>query len=516
MRKCIFLAILFVCLGIPANAKNNEKTLNIPSHQYLTYTIRDLFGKDCVLYGDSIYGGDKWDEKNTKLNEDSGIKNNITRENVSGNNYCLKLSFKPNSLKAREYQATFYGAYDSRSTKGWCVDTNTTYTLKIKVDSCKTESQEITKEIYADTETTFNVRDLFGNECVLYGDSIYGGDKWPEKNKKLNKDSGIIDNITREKVSDKNYCLKLSFKPNSLKAGEYQAKFYGAYDSKGKDGWCVDEKKEYIVNVKVLPSEKEKSLWSNLGTIKTNWSFVLLVVLLVVLYLHLNKRIIALEKRDEQSTSKKKEEIVDIESIKKAVIKEIPSTSKSLTDKDIKIILGSKEIKSHIETAVSEKVSSCIETIVPKKVNSCIETIVSEKAKEVLPVKEDVVVKEVKDSCDKVTNTAPVPQVDKHKYADFYINGDNEVAVENRDLSDNRDDGMFEIIFDSSNEYNAHYTINLNRVKVTLEDVTIFSKYADIESIPSQFNSVKVVEQGELRRNGVIWKVTKKIKVKLI
>ena len=513
MRKCIFLAILFVCLGIPASGKTVEKTLNIPSHQYLTYTIRDLFGKDCVLYGDSVYGGDSWPDKNKELN-DSVIRGNITRKRVSGNNYCLKLSFKPNSLKAGEYQAKFYGARDYGTTYGWCADKNNTYTLKIKVDSCKTESQEITKEIYADTETTFNVRDLFGKDCVLYGDKGHGGVSWDTKNEELNKDSGIKGNITREIDSGNNYCLKLSFTPNNLKVGKYQAKFYGAYDSGGPEGWCVDVKKEYIVNVKVLPSEKNKSLWANLGTIKTNWSFVLLVVLLVVLYLHLNKRIIALEKRDGQSTPKKEEEPVDIENIKKAVIKEISSASKSLTDKDIKIILGSKEIKSHIETAVSEKVSSCIKTIVSEKVNSCIETIVSEKAKKVL--KEDVAVKEVKDSGDKVTNAAPVPQVDKHKYADFYINGDNEVAVENRDLSDNRDDGMFEIIFDSSNEYNAHYTINLNRVKVTLEDVTIFSKYADIESIPSQFNSVKVVEQGELRRNGVIWKVTKKIKVKLI
>lgn len=108
------------------------------------------------------------------------------------------------------------------------------------------------------------------------------------------------------------------------------------------------------------------------------------------------------------------------------------------------------------------------------------------------------------------------PNTTRNKYADFYLDENNTAVVESRDFSDNKEYGMFEIILDNTNIGSANYTINRSKEKATLEDISILSKYAEIESVPPKFNSIEVIEEGEMQQNGAYWNVTKKIKVRLI
>lgn len=371
----------------------------------------------------------------------------------------------------------------------------------------------------------------------------YGGDVFITKNKTLNKTSPIFNCIKQDKTNG----IWLEFTQEILeKEDTHKLSFYGTYKD-NKDGWCCNKDSIYSVDVtiekrsipqtsktdtvptdiggnsketitagdtiigvsgdtiifkrsndtKVLPFKDDIKIRAK-EYFKNNWCSVLIVVILfALLYFHqkkLEKKISNLEARKEEPTSKSDKNEVDINNIKESIIAELQS-SKKLSNDDIRNIVNHQDVKKGVINIVKKIVEEYVQ-------------------KENKPVvrnnnEQTNVENETKTKTNK-------PNTTRNKYADFYLDENNTAVVESRDFSDNKEYGMFEIILDNFNIGSANYTINRSKEKATLEDISILSKYAEIESVPPKFNSIEVIEEGEMQQNGAYWNVTKKIKVRLI
>lgn len=384
-----------------------------------------------------------------------------------------------------------------------------------------TEKRDITIAVNAEKDTSIIVRECFKN-CKLYGDTYtdgnikkkYGGDHFDTKNQHLNGDNANI--IKRD---DNGIYIELKKEFLESKQGNtILAKFYGTYHS-SQFGWCASSNEnEYILRIKVekikeetpeIPATPEISATpASPATpdvieqikegIEHNWGIVLVVALLLFALLYfrqkrLEKKISDLESRKEESNSTNDKNEVDINKIKKSIITELQS-GKKLSNDDIKSIVNHPDVKKGINNVVSKIVEEYMQ-------------------KDNKPVAQNNERTYVGNHTISNTNR---PNPIRYRYADFYLDENNTAVVESRDLSDNKEYGMFEIILDDSNMWNAKYTINRSKEKATLEDISILSKYAEIESVPPKFNSIEVIEEGEIQQNGAYWNVTKKIKVRLI
>lgn len=404
--------------------------------------------------------------------------------------------------------------------------------------------KDVTIHVNADKDTIIIVRELF-KDCKLYGDKIiiekdkingnptYGGFYFDQRNKDLNKDHS-------DKIKQGNNGIYIELKKGFLKTKQgdtITTIFLGTtYDQtlnkyNNPKGWSPDENTLYTLNIAVKKEENKSEIKQTQSTVndtnskidadtigggtivppsksdiivqtkeyfKDNWHFVLVVALLfTLLYFRqkrLEKKISTLEARNEESTSKNFENEVDINNIKKSIIAELQS-GKKLSNDDIKNIVNHPDMKKGIINVVKEKVEEYMQKENKQVVqNNNEQTYVENKT---------------------IANTNN-PNSIRYKYADLYLDENNTAVVDCRDLSDNKEYGMFEIILDDSNIGNAKYTINKSKEKATLEDISILSKYAEIESVPPKFSSIEVIEEGEMQQNGAYWSVTKKIKVRLI
>lgn len=100
------------------------------------------------------------------------------------------------------------------------------------------------------------------------------------------------------------------------------------------------------------------------------------------------------------------------------------------------------------------------------------------------------------------------------KYADFYKE-DDVPTIENRDLSDDNLSGMFMITM-KEGASNATYTINRARMSSIMEDVAVISDYVEGLQHVSNVTAIEIVEEGTLSKHGNVWKVNKKMKVKIV
>ena len=99
------------------------------------------------------------------------------------------------------------------------------------------------------------------------------------------------------------------------------------------------------------------------------------------------------------------------------------------------------------------------------------------------------------------------------KYADFYKEGD-VPTIENRDLSDDNLAGMFMITM-KEGASNATYTLNRAKMSSIMEDVAVISDYVEgLQHVPN-VTAIEIVEEGTLSKHGNVWKVNKKMKVKI-
>ena len=100
------------------------------------------------------------------------------------------------------------------------------------------------------------------------------------------------------------------------------------------------------------------------------------------------------------------------------------------------------------------------------------------------------------------------------KYADFYKEGD-VPTIENRDLSDDNLAGMFMITM-KEGASNATYTLNRAKMGSIMEDVAVISDYVEgLQHVPN-VTAIEIVEEGTLSKHGNVWKVNKKMKVKIV
>lgn len=380
--------------------------------------------------------------------------------------------------------------------------------------------KDITITVNVEKDTMIIVRKCF-EDCKLYGDNFtdnnkkikYGGKIFEQKNKELNDDNAEI-----VKIGDNGIYIELKKEFLVDNQGKtITTKFFGTYLSE-KSGWCVS-KKYYILRIKV---ETQKKLIEEISKsevaepqiimiedIKRDitgritkyvriclWFVLVVALLFALLYFRqkrLEKKISDLESRKEESNPTNDKNEVDISKIKKSIITELQSGKKFSND-DIKSIVNHPDVKTGISNVVSKIVEEYMQ-------------------------KENKLVAQNNERTDvenhTISNTNRPNQI-RYKYADFYLDENNTAVVEGRDLSDNKEYGMFEIVLDNFNMGNAKYTINRSKEKATLEDISILSEYAEIESVPPKFRSIEVIEEGELRQNGTYWSVTKKIKIRLI
>lgn len=99
-------------------------------------------------------------------------------------------------------------------------------------------------------------------------------------------------------------------------------------------------------------------------------------------------------------------------------------------------------------------------------------------------------------------------------YADFFTDG-GVAIVENRDLGNDKNNGNF-IVRRKDGAQDAIYTINDNKIDSILQDISVLLPFVDeFQKIPNA-TSIKVIKEGHLSRERNLWKVTKKLKIKLI
>lgn len=384
---------------------------------------------------------------------------------------------------------------------------------------------------------------------ILQGKKLYGGKKpsgktyggyyFTDNNKTLNKESRIFNCIKRDNTNG----IWLEFTQEILeKEGTHKLSFYGTYYKNRTEGWSCDEKSKYSVDVtiekrsipqtsktdivptdiggnsketitasdtiigvsgdtiiikrsndtKVLPFKDDIKIRAK-EYFKNNWCSVLIVVILfALLYFHqkkLEKKISNLEARKEEPTSKSDKNEVDINKIKESIIAELQS-GKKLSNDDIRNIVNHQDVKKGVINIV-------------KKI---VEEYVQKENKHTTQARNGL----IDSDC-----TGGHTRGQQKKYADFFINEKNEIGVENRDLSDNKEYGMFVIIIEDLDHGYARYTINSNKESTTLEDISLLNQFAEIDNIPSNFSAIKVIEEGSICKNGAFWKVSKKVKVEL-
>ena len=417
-------------------------------------------------------------------------------------------------------------------------------------DDGKTATVEITGD------TVIVVRNLFAPETKLYGDKLpgnqfpYGGSgaRFLNNTNELNKG---FESIEKYVIREENEgSIKLKFNKDNIPSNELTFKFYAAkYNA--TYGWCPDPKDFYTVNIIIKPKREPKqeskqepkqepgdtivvgnqkasinssylilSLFkpdtaSVVGQDKKNAEsynyyidladvvlLLLVILLFVAAFIYVKKLNIKIASLENMATPSGGKEIeVDIEKIKKEVVSTIKSAelAKKISDDDIRKLINSAGIQTYIKEIIAKKAEEAVSKGFDEinKANASRQKVEPEQPKKIETV------------------TAPVLQKElKKMYADFCFNGNNEVVVETRDLSESSSYGMFTIIFDNSQT--ARYTINQNTEKATLEDISILNNYADIENIPPKYSSIKVLEDGEMVLSGRYWKVTKNIKIELI
>lgn len=138
MKKNIFILLvsLLSCQLTVSAQSSTENSIDIEICSDTTIVVRDLFGTDCILYGDITsdkngrYGGDQRNRFENKIEE---LNYNGSHKYIFYNNQKgICIDCKYDEMSYRNLKISLYGAINKGQTApNWCPDTNTIYTINI-------------------------------------------------------------------------------------------------------------------------------------------------------------------------------------------------------------------------------------------------------------------------------------------------------------------------------------------------------------------------------------------------
>lgn len=347
--------IFILLVGLLSNqlavfAQSDTTKIKVQIQSDTTIVVRDLF-ENCKLYGDKSqnerYGGDDdWFKKNMRK---------INREEKSryysydkDNGVCIKLKYSDineDSLKINFYRAVL------KEIKGWCPNEDSIYTVILVK-----RSQEYSKEIHIQSDTTIVVRHLFDN-CELYGDK-FGNERYGGSN-------GGFEKIMKEINSENNHycsydekngvCIKLKY--DDIKSDSLIIKFYGAKHL--DNGWYPDKYLNYSVKIVKMPHHKNNLDLLGIFCIALPVFIFVIICLIIIIVVRIN---VLSKKVNNLSVNKtqllQKTEDINIDNIRQVVISGIQSQDliQLISNDDIHDVINRPDIQLYIKNVITCKV----------------------------------------------------------------------------------------------------------------------------------------------------------------